>query len=154
VHNLDYWTSATQKDCPGKLSWCSLERPVRSRNLSWAATEDGDCVSVKYGPKATSTFTKTSCDKKLPFICEVKFSHICVSSIKKEFQVHNKGTFAAALQTECMEVWGISVGTICNIVLLRSLQFSLLKLVDMLLFDQKNYNVSTMPKNLKVCTIF
>jgi hypothetical protein len=26
-------------------------------------------------------------------------------------QAHNKGTFAQALQTECMEVWGVSVGT-------------------------------------------
>jgi hypothetical protein len=54
------------------MSWCSLERPVRSQNLSWAATEDGDCVSVKYGPNATSTFTKTACDKQIPFICEVR----------------------------------------------------------------------------------
>jgi hypothetical protein len=73
VHNMDYWTSGTQKDCPGKLSWCSLDRPVRSRNLSWAATEDGDCVSVKYGPNATSTFTKTDCNTNLTYICEVKF---------------------------------------------------------------------------------
>jgi hypothetical protein len=73
VHNQDYWTSGTQKDCPGKMSWCSLDRPVRSRNLSWSASSDGDCIAVKYGPNATSTFTKTACEKQLPFICEVKF---------------------------------------------------------------------------------
>ena len=74
VQNLDYWTSGSQKDCPGKMSWCSLERPVRNQNLSWASSGDGDCVSVKYGPNATSTFTKTDCEKQLPFICEVIIS--------------------------------------------------------------------------------
>ena len=78
MHNLDYWTSGSQKDCPGKMSWCSLRRPMRNRNLSWASSSDGDCVSVKYGPNATSTFTKTACDKTLPFICEVKHSRICI----------------------------------------------------------------------------
>jgi len=72
VRNLDFWTSGSQKECPGKMSWCSLERPMRNRNLSWASSSDGDCVSVKYGPNATSTFTKTSCEKQLAFICEVK----------------------------------------------------------------------------------
>jgi Lectin C-type domain len=69
VHNLDYWTSGTQKDCPGKMVWCSLDRPVRNRKLNWATSHDGDCVSVTYGPNAT--YTKTACDKQLLFICEV-----------------------------------------------------------------------------------
>jgi Lectin C-type domain len=74
VQNLDYWTSGSQKECPGKMSWCSLQRPVLNQNLSWASNGDGDCVSVKYGPNATSTFTKTDCEKQLPFICEVIIS--------------------------------------------------------------------------------
>jgi hypothetical protein len=112
VHNLDFWTSGTQKDCPGKLAWCSLDRPVRSRNLSWASTSDGDCVSVKYGPNATSTFTKTACDKQLLYICEVYFLVFTRCSLLiKNIQVHNKGTFAQALQAECMAVWDISIGT-------------------------------------------
>jgi hypothetical protein len=44
---------------------------MRNRNLSWASSQDGDCVSVNYGPNATSTFTKTDCNKTMPFICEV-----------------------------------------------------------------------------------
>jgi Lectin C-type domain len=112
VQNLDYWTSGSQKDCPGKVSWCSLDRPVRSENLSWASTHDGDCVSVKYGPNATSTFTKTACDKQMPFICEV---NVLLAAFSSQFkckiiQVQNKGTFGEALQAECMEIWDISVG--------------------------------------------
>jgi hypothetical protein len=112
VHNLDYWTSGSQKDCLGKLSWCSLDRPVRSRNLSWAASSDGDCVSVKYKSNATSTFTKTTCEKQLPFICEVNYSRfLFVLNHNLNSQVHNKGTFAQALQQECMDVWDVSIGT-------------------------------------------
>jgi hypothetical protein len=82
LHNFDYWTSGSQKDCPGKLSWCSLERPVRSRNLSWAYSHGGDCVSVKYGPNAiSSTFTNTSCDKELQYICEVHSEILALFSV-------------------------------------------------------------------------
>jgi hypothetical protein len=79
VHDLDYWTSGSQKDCPGRLSWCSLERPMRSRNLSWSNNPDGDCVTVQYRANGSSLFTKTNCDKELPFICEVKYFSVLIS---------------------------------------------------------------------------
>jgi len=66
--------------------------------------------------------------------------------------VHNKGTFAQALQAECMQVWNVSIST--NKFKKIKINYTINMLIaDMLLFDTTNYNVSTMPKNLKVINI-
>jgi hypothetical protein len=57
---------------------------------------------------------------------------------------------AQALQGECMDVWGVSIGKLSG--LLVEFIFVYVFTADMLLFDEKNYNVMSMPKNLKVCS--
>jgi hypothetical protein len=56
---------------------------------------------------------------------------------------------AQALQGECMDVWNITIGKF-----MRCFFFCEFRLyfyaADMLMFDNTNYNVTTMPKNLKV----
>jgi len=67
---VEYWTSGTDFGCKGKNHWCSIDRKLNNRNLTWSKTEEGDCVSVKY-TNTTSTFSKSVCSKRMNFICEV-----------------------------------------------------------------------------------
>lgn len=71
IRDIEFWTSGTQAECKGKLRWCSLSKRFTRRNVTWAANEDGDCLSIKFTKKA-SILAKTACEKQLNFICEVK----------------------------------------------------------------------------------
>jgi hypothetical protein len=111
VQNVEYWTSGTQRECPGKLHWCSIDRKLQSRKFTWGGKEDGECVSVKYGPNQNSTFAKSACDQRFNFICEVFcFVGVAVTFSPINEKAHNKGTMAEALQGECMDVWNITIG--------------------------------------------
>lgn len=72
MQNVDFWTSGTQKDCPGKLSWCSIDRKYKNRNSTWTGSDSGECVSIRYGQNNTSAFSKNACDQRFNFICEVR----------------------------------------------------------------------------------
>jgi hypothetical protein len=65
-----------------------------------------------------------------------------------QFQVHQSGTYAQAIQNECMQVWNISAGGYQSIIYTMSKKEPFI-LVEMLLFDSA-YNASTIPRNLKV----
>jgi hypothetical protein len=55
---------------------------------------------------------------------------------------------AEALQGECMDVWNITIGRFLRALWRKFIYRHFV--ADMLMFDDKNYNVSSMPKNLKV----
>lgn len=71
IRDIEFWTSGTQAECKGKLRWCSLSKRFTRRNVTWAANEDGDCLSIQF-LKNASILAKTACDKQLNFICEVQ----------------------------------------------------------------------------------
>jgi len=58
---------------------------------------------------------------------------------------------AEALQGECMAVWDITIGRFLWALWRKCIYKHFV--ADMLMFDDKNYNVSSMPKNLKVSKI-
>jgi hypothetical protein len=68
--NIEFWTSGTDAECEGRFMWCPLNRRFINRNMSWAAGENGDCVSVKFS-NGSSTFSKSDCTKRQRYICEV-----------------------------------------------------------------------------------
>jgi hypothetical protein len=61
--------------------------------------------------------------------------------------VHKSGTYAQALQNECMEVWNVSIGK--EKLLYYILFANLTPAVDMVTFDSA-YNATTIPRHLKV----
>jgi hypothetical protein len=67
----DFWTSGTDQGCAGKNYWCSKNRAINNRNMSWSSTSDGDCISIKFSNG--SQFSKTACSRNLSYICEVCF---------------------------------------------------------------------------------
>jgi hypothetical protein len=100
------------------------------------------------------------CGKKLNYICEVvklfdlikTFMNLTILKDLKEFsiitQVRQTGTYAQALQKECMDVWNVSIGIVFfkgNNNLYIYFYFE----ADMMTFEQ-SYNASTIPRNLRV----
>jgi len=61
--------------------------------------------------------------------------------------VKEKGTFAQALQNECMDVWNVSVGNYYPQTLITLTK--IFTVVDMIAFDTQ-YNASNVPRHLKV----
>jgi hypothetical protein len=110
LRGVDFWTSGSDEGCSGKLRWCAINKPYANRNSSWNADGTGDCVSVKF--QNHSTLSRQNCSKHLRFICEVSNFEIGKDSKNlHRFKAKNQGTFASALQNECMEIWNISDGT-------------------------------------------
>jgi hypothetical protein len=110
IRNIEFWTSATQIECKGKLRWCSLNKRFARRNVTWAP-EDGDCLSIQF-TNTTSTMAKTDCDKQLNFICEVVKVLVPTERNLIYFfmQSHYTGNHSDSLQNECMQVWNITFG--------------------------------------------
>jgi len=71
LYGTDYWTSGTDAGCAGKLNWCAIDRRFTNRNMTWAnSAGGGECVSVKFSI-SPNTFSRTDCNQKLNYICEV-----------------------------------------------------------------------------------
>jgi hypothetical protein len=72
-----YWTSGTDRNCSGKLFWCSENLFFKQKDLNWAKDQpknsDGDCVSLTGTLNVNlSTYAKEKCTNQLQYICELK----------------------------------------------------------------------------------
>jgi hypothetical protein len=70
LHGVNFWTSGTDSGCNGKNYWCSIDRRIVNRNMTFDSKESGDCVSVTY-EYSSSKFKKVDCGQKMRYICEV-----------------------------------------------------------------------------------
>lgn len=73
----EYWTSGTDRECNSRYHWCSIDYPLRTKDVNWAAAQpkeaDGDCMYVKATLDLNSTVLATDdCSKERYFVCEVK----------------------------------------------------------------------------------
>ncbi|XP_065345613.1 uncharacterized protein LOC135943123 [Cloeon dipterum] len=91
----DFWLSGTDKGCPSTFRWCSLSKNFINPELKWKAGHpvDGlDCVYLEVR-NGSVLLASANCAEKKDFLCEVR----------------KKATFQRAMQTECAEIWDISI---------------------------------------------
>jgi Lectin C-type domain len=72
----EFWTSGTDKDCPGKFHWCANDRILLPSEAIWKSghpSENGDCVYLvsAVGPMNASHVANDDCNAKKRFLCEV-----------------------------------------------------------------------------------
>ncbi|CAB3370428.1 Hypothetical predicted protein [Cloeon dipterum] len=91
----DFWLSGTDQGCPATFRWCSLSKNFIDSELKWKAghPKDGlDCVYLEVR-NGSVLLASANCAEKKDFLCEVR----------------KKATFQRAMQTECAEIWDISI---------------------------------------------
>jgi len=76
----EFWTSGTDKDCPGKFHWCANDRILLPSETIWTSgnpSESGDCVYLvsAVGTMNASYVGNDDCNAKKRFICEVHNCH-------------------------------------------------------------------------------
>jgi Lectin C-type domain len=85
----EFWTSGTDKDCPGKFHWCANDRILLSSETIWKSghpSEAGDCVYLvsSVGPMNESYLANADCNAKKRFLCEV---YTCAISIESFYYI-------------------------------------------------------------------
>ncbi|XP_065345625.1 uncharacterized protein LOC135943132 [Cloeon dipterum] len=91
----DFWLSGTDKGCPSTFRWCSLSKNFIEPELKWkdGHPKDGlDCVYLEVR-NGSVLLASADCAEKKDFLCEVR----------------KEATFQRAMQTECAEIWDISI---------------------------------------------
>jgi hypothetical protein len=148
LQGISFWTSGTDLGCKGKNHWCSIDRGIKNRNMSWSSQTDGDCISIQFSNQ--SQFSKSPCTNKLNYICEViyfwvndiwcnpNFRYIRGALTRKHFKM-------SAWRFGTSPLVRITIKIIFNAIHHPYLIFA----VDMLTFDSA-YNASTIPRKLKV----
>ncbi|XP_065346596.1 uncharacterized protein LOC135943858 [Cloeon dipterum] len=94
----DYWLSGTDLGCDSNFHWCTLSRDFVNPEVKWKEGHPKpnlDCVylEVRNGSVLLAT---DNCAQNKSILCEVR----------------KKGTFGRAMQTECAEIWDITVDQI------------------------------------------
>jgi Lectin C-type domain len=79
LRGVSFWTSGTDMGCKGKNHWCSINRGITNRNMSWSSQKDGDCISIQFTNQ--SQFSKSPCTNKLNYVCEVIYFWVNNSAI-------------------------------------------------------------------------
>ncbi|CAB3370452.1 Hypothetical predicted protein [Cloeon dipterum] len=94
----DFWLSGTDLGCPSNFRWCSRNLDFVEPEIKWKdghPKPDLDCVylEVRNGSQLLAT---ANCTEKKNFLCEIR----------------KKATSQKAMQTECAEIWDISIAQI------------------------------------------
>ncbi|XP_065347599.1 uncharacterized protein LOC135944512 isoform X2 [Cloeon dipterum] len=94
----DYWLSGTDLGCDSNFRWCTLGRDLVNPEVKWKVGHPKpglDCVylEVRNGSELLAT---DDCAQKKSFLCEVR----------------KKATFQRAMQSECADIWDITVDQI------------------------------------------
>jgi hypothetical protein len=96
----DFWLYGTDNGCsPGDMHWCSNYKPFQPKEVTWAAGEpsnNGSCVYMK--SSNSSTLASANCSMEMRFLCDIR----------------KRGNTGKAMQEECLETWGVSLGEGAN----------------------------------------
>jgi hypothetical protein len=95
----NYWTSASDLNCPNKFFWCSKQSEIIKSQMAWKTghpdANAGDCVHAEVGSLENETVLATStCSMSMMYVCETR----------------KKGTEFERLTFECKDLWKISEG--------------------------------------------
>jgi hypothetical protein len=147
IRDTDFWTSGTDQGCKGKNHWCSINRNIIDRNMSWSNATDGDCISISFANR--TKFSKLPCKNKLSYICEVIKQSKIWPFTNQSFRLIK---MAPTRRHFKMSAWKSGMFPSVRIFAIHMADHKLaltLFAVDMLTFDSA-FNASTIPRNLKV----
>jgi hypothetical protein len=120
---FNYWTSGTDRNCSGKLHWCSEDVTFKMKDMTWAkgqpSADSGDCVFFKATTQSnTSHLSKGKCSELRNFICEVilyDLESVNGKCLKFNSQARQQGTEGQQIVNECVDLVEASVGKSQNL---------------------------------------
>jgi hypothetical protein len=132
----DFWLYGTDNGCsPGNMHWCSDYRPFQPKEVTWAAGEpsnNGSCVYMK--SSNSSTLAAANCSTEMRFLCDIR----------------KRATPGKAMQQECLETWGVSLGEGVNLLFRFSNILTIHDAADLDALTNTSYDIKSLGLNVKV----